>query len=441
MPNLPILIVQIAVILVVARVVGFLFKKIQQPQVMGEMVAGILLGPSLLGWAAPDVFNALFPQYSLGFLNSISQIGLLLFMFLVGLELDPKILRGRGHTALVTSHVSIIAPFLLGTTLALYLYPRLSDSSVSFTGFALFLGAAMSITAFPVLARILAERKLLRTPLGAVAIACAAVDDVTGWCVMAGVVLVVRAGNAAIPFWLTLSGTALFVLAMFLLLRPSLRKLEVMYQERGVISQNMLALILLLVLVSAWVTETLGIHALFGAFLVGAIMPKQPEFVHALDQKLHDLAVVLLLPIFFAFTGLRTSIGLVDGVEMWFYCFLIILVAIAGKFGGSSISARITGMPWREAGALGILMNTRGLMELVILNIGLDIGVISPALFAMMVLMALITTFMTSPILEWLYFRRIYPPKEAIVEVGEVFPEVGHLNLDLATATGETELR
>ncbi|GAB4577940.1 MAG: hypothetical protein Fur0022_06720 [Anaerolineales bacterium] len=441
MPNLPMLIVQIAVILVVARLVGYLFRKIQQPQVMGEMVAGILLGPSLLGWVAPDIFNALFPQYSLGFLSSISQIGLLLFMFLVGLELDPKILRGHGHTALVTSHVSIIAPFLLGALLALYLYPRLSDDSVTFTGFALFIGAAMSITAFPVLARILAERKLLRTPLGAVAIACAAVDDVTGWCVMAGVVLVVRASSAATPFWLTLLGTAIFVATMLFLMRPGLRKLEVMYHKRGVISQNMMALILLLVLASSWVTETLGIHALFGAFLVGAIMPKQPDFVHALDQKLHDLAVVLLLPIFFAFTGLRTSIGLVDGAEMWFYCFLIILVAIAGKFGGSSISARITGMPWREASALGILMNTRGLMELVILNIGLDIGVISPALFAMMVLMALITTFMTSPILEWLYFRRAYPPKDALVEVGDLFPEVGNISPELATAAGETEPR
>ena len=292
----------------------------------------------------------------------------------------------------------------------------------------------MSVTAFPVLARILAERKLLRTPLGAVAIACAAVDDVTGWCVMAGVVLVVRASSAATPFWLTLVGSASFVLFMLFLVRPALRKLETMYHQREAISQNMLALILLLVLLSAWVTETLGIHALFGAFLVGAIMPKEPEFVHALDQKLHDLAVVLLLPIFFAFTGLRTSIGLVDGLEMWFYCALIIFVAIAGKFGGSSISARITGLPWREAGALGILMNTRGLMELVILNIGLDIGVISPALFAMMVLMALITTFMTSPILEWLYFRRVYPPKESVIDVGEIYPEVGSISPELVTA-------
>jgi len=427
MPHLPTLLLQIGVILVASRIVGFLFRKIHQPQVMGEMVAGILLGPSLLGWVAPGVFNALFPPESLGFLNSLSQIGLLLFMFLVGLELDPKILRGRGYTALVTSNVSIIAPFLLGTLLAFYLYPRLSDDSVTFTGFALFLGAAMSITAFPVLARILTERNLLRTPLGAIAIACAAVDDVTGWCILAGVVLIVRATGAATPFWLTLIGLVIYVLVMFFLIRPSFHKLEGLYEKRGRINQNMLALMLLLVLVSAWVTEWLGIHALFGAFLAGAIMPKKYRFVHALTEKLNDAAVVLLLPIFFAFTGLRTSIGLVSGVEMWFYCGLIILVAIAGKFGGSTIAARITGMPWREAGALGILMNTRGLMELVILNIGLDIGVISPALFAMMVLMALITTFMTSPILEWVYLRRALPQPlgTTVGEMTEGFPEAG----------------
>jgi Kef-type K+ transport system membrane component KefB len=425
MPHLPTLLVQIGVILVASRLVGFLFRKIHQPQVMGEMVAGILLGPSLLGWAAPGIFNAVFPSESLGYLNSLSQIGLLLFMFLVGLELDPKILRGHGRTALITSNVSIIVPFLSGSLLAYFLYPRLSDDSVPFTGFALFLGTAMSITAFPVLARILTERNLLRTPLGAVAIACAAINDVTGWIILAGVVLVVRAAGAATSLWLTLFGTLVYVLLMFLLIRPGFHKLEELFEKRGRINQNMLALMLLLVLVSALTTEWLGIHALFGAFLAGAIMPKKYRFVHAVTEKLNDAAVVLLLPIFFAFTGLRTSIGLVSGAEMWFYCGLIILVAISGKFGGTTLSARLTGMSWREAGALGILMNTRGLMELVLLTIGLDIGVISPALFAMLVLMSLITTFMTSPILEWVYFRRIFPNKESVGEAAEGFPELG----------------
>ena len=413
MPHLPTLLIQIGVILLVARIVGWIFRKIHQPQVMGEMVAGILLGPSLLGWLAPNVSAALFPPESLGFLNSLSQIGLLLFMFLVGLELDPLMLRGRGHAAIVTSHVSILAPFFLGTLLALYLYPRLSDDSVTFTNFALFVGTAMSITAFPVLARILAERNLLRTRLGTVTIACAAVDDVTGWCILAGVVLLVRATEGSIPLWLTLFGSVVFIVVMLFATRPLLSKLERIYHQRGKLGQDVMALVFLLVLLSGLVTEWLGIHALFGAFLVGVIMPKHHGFVHALTEKLEDTAVVLLLPLFFAFTGLRTSIGLVSGAEMWFYCVLIIFVAIAGKFGGSTIAARISGMPWREAGAIGILMNTRGLMELVLLNIGLDIGVLSPALFTMLVLMALITTFMTAPLLQWIYLGSLLPLETA----------------------------
>jgi len=408
MPNLPVLLVQIGVILLLARLVGWLFRKIHQPQVVGEMVAGILLGPSLLGWLAPGAYAALFPADSLGYLNSLSQVGLILFMFLVGLELNPKVLRGRGHTAVLTSHVSILTPFLLGSLLALYLYPRLSDDSVTFTNFALFLGTAMSITAFPVLARILTERKLLDTQLGAVSIACAAVDDVTGWCLLAFVVLMARFREAS-SIWVTVVGVAAYLVVVLLVVRRFLSRLEAMFEKRGLLTQNMMALILLLLLASSWFTEQLGIHALFGAFLIGAIMPKHAPFVHALTEKLNDVAVVLLLPIFFAFTGLRTSIGLVSGVQMWFFCALIIFVAILGKFGGSSIAARLTGVTWREAGALGTLMNTRGLMELVLLNIGLDIGVISPALFTMLVLMALVTTFMTSPVLEWIYFARVVP--------------------------------
>jgi len=416
MPHLTTLLIQIGVILVVARIIGWVFRKIHQPQVMGEMVAGILLGPSLLGWVAPDVSAALFPPESLGFLNALSQVGLLLFMFLIGLEFDPKILRGQGHTALVTSHVSIIAPFFLGTLLALYLYPRLSDDSVTFTSFALFMGIAMSITAFPVLARILTERNMLRGRVGTVAIACAAVDDVTGWCILAGVVLVVRATEGTVPLWLTLFGSAVYIVVMLFGVRRALRGLEVIYQRRGKISQDMMALIFLLVLASGLVTEWLGIHALFGAFLLGVIMPKQHTFVHSLTEKMEYIAVVLLLPLFFAFTGLRTSIGLVSGAEMWFYCGLIMLVAIAGKFGGSTLAARATGMPWRAASTIGVLMNTRGLMELVVLNIGLDIGVLSPALFTMMVIMALVTTFMTSPLLQWVYFRSFLPYELATSE-------------------------
>jgi Kef-type K+ transport system membrane component KefB/nucleotide-binding universal stress UspA family protein len=415
------LILQIAVILVASRIVGLAFRRIGQPQVVGEMVAGILLGPSLLGWVAPGVFGLLFPPDSLPALNALSQIGLLLFMFLVGVEFDPALLRGRGDAAVVTSHVSIVAPFFLGALLALGLYPRLSDASVSFTAFALFMGAAMSVTAFPVLARILTERNLMRTRLGAVTIACAAVDDVSAWTLLALVVVLVRASAAELPLWLTVGGAVLYVALMVTFVRRGLGKLESYYLSRGRLTQDMVAGIVLLLLASAWTTEWLGIHALFGAFVAGAVMPKHPRFMHELTDRLQDVTVVLLLPIFFAFTGLRTSIGLVQGAELWLITGLVILFAVAGKLGGSALAARMTGLSWREAGALGVLMNTRGLMELVILTIGLELGVISPVLFAMMVLMALVTTFMTTPLLELVYpARRIREEQLAATEPGAV---------------------
>lgn len=403
MLHLPLLLIQIVVILLAARLVGLIFRKLHQPQVIGEMIAGILLGPSLLGWLAPGVSATLFPPESLGFLNALSQIGLLLFMFLVGLEFDPKLLRNQGHAAVVTSHASIIAPFALGAGLAFYLYPRLSDPHVQFTNFALFMGIAMSITAFPVLARILTERRMLRSKVGMMTIACAAVDDVTGWSILAAIVLFTNASTGASPLWLTLAGTVVYLVVMILGLRPLVQRLAINFQMRG-ISQDMMTLIFLVLLVSGLVTEWLGIHALFGAFLAGVIMPKQHSFVHALTEKLEYVAVVLLLPLFFAFTGLRTSVGLLNGADMWFYCSLIIVVAVTGKFGGSTVAARWTGMAWREASAVGVLMNTRGLMELVVLNIGLDIGILSPTLFAMMVIMAIVTTVMTAPLLHWVYF-------------------------------------
>lgn len=421
MPHLTTLLLQVSVILVVARAVGWLFRRIHQPQVIGEMVAGILLGPSLLGWAWPHASATLFPPESLGFLNALSQIGLLLFMFQVGVKLDSQILRSKKHAAIVTSHVSIALPFLLGVIAAFYFYPRLSDARVAFTHFMLFLGIAMSITAFPVLARILTERNLLRSKVGAVAIACAAVDDVTAWCILAGIVLLVRAAGGPVNPWLMLFSLAAYLVVMLLIARRALHKLEEFYRARGELTQDLLALILLLVLLSSWVTEGIGIHAIFGAFLIGAIMPKEPKFGKAIAEKLEDVTVVLFLPLFFAFTGLRTSIGLLNSGEMWLYCGIIIFIATVGKFGGAALSARATGMSWREAGALGILMNTRGLMELAVLNIGLDIGVISPALFTIMVIMALVTTFMTSPLLEWVYPVRLHWPEQSEMNQGEPY--------------------
>jgi len=400
------LLVQVGLILALSRAMGWLFARFHQPQVMGEMVAGIMLGPSLFGWLAPQAAATIFPADTVQSLNVLSQVGVIFFLFLIGLELDPKLLRNRGHAAVVISHVSIIAPFLLGAGLTLYLYTRLFNNAphMRFTAVALFMGAAMSITAFPVLARILIERNLHKTKVGAVTITCAAVDDVTAWCMLAFVVAVARADGLR-PALLTAALSAAYVAVMFFAVRPFLRRLEVVYGKHGRLSQSVMAVVFLLVLGSAFTTEMIGIHALFGAFLMGAIMPKGTEFVRTISEKLEDFTVVFLLPIFFAFTGLRTSVGLLNRPELWLDTGLIVLVACAGKFGGSAVAARACGLGWREACAIGTLMNTRGLMELVILNIGRDLGVITDAVFAMMVLMALVTTFLTTPLLHWVYTR------------------------------------
>jgi Kef-type K+ transport system membrane component KefB len=402
MPNLFTLVLQIAVILAVCRVVGSLFRLFHQPRVVGEMFAGILLGPSLLGWMAPRISAYLFPSSSLGFLNALSQIGVVVFMFLVGLGINPKELKKHGHAAVLTSHVSITAPFVLAAFLSFYLYPKLSDDSVTFTSFALFMGSAMSVTAFPVLARILIERGWLQSRLGTVAIASAAVDDVTGWCILAYIVVLTRSAHSGTSIWVTMGGIVVFAILMIYGMRPLLRRLEVAYRQRGELSENLMALMLLLVLGAALCTEWLGLHLLFGAFMMGAIMPKEPKFIRYILDRFETITVTLLLPLFFAFTGLRTNIGLLKGSEMWMYCGLIVLVATVGKLGGSTLASWLTGMPVREAAGLGTLMNTRGLMELVILDIGLDIKVISPALFSMMVVMALVTTFMATPLLDWI---------------------------------------
>lgn len=402
MPDVLTFLLQVAVIVITARMVGAAFRRWGQPQVVGEMAAGILLGPSFLGWFAPSVSIALFPPGSLGYLQTLSQIGLLLFMFLVGLEFNATLVRNQSHAALLTSHASITAPFLLGTLLALYLYPRLSDGGVPFRQFALFTGVAMSITAFPVLARILSERNLVKTPLGAIVVACAAIDDVTAWCILAYIVALVRSSHQNLPLWQTLVALTGYVLVMITVVRYLLRRLVAAFERRGHLTDDHVAIILLLLLTSATLTEYLGVHLLFGAFLFGAVMPKQPEFVNRVTDKVESVTLILLLPVFFAVTGLRTSIGLIQGSEMWFYCFLIVAVAVAGKLGGAAVAARVAGLGWRDALAIGTFMNTRGLMELVVLNIGLDFGVISPALFSMLVMMALFTTFMTTPLLSLL---------------------------------------
>jgi Kef-type K+ transport system membrane component KefB len=403
MLHLPTLILQIAIVVVTARLFGWLFRHLHQPQVIGEMIAGIALGPSLLGWLAPSLSTTLFPSESLVALNSISQVGILLFLFLIGLELNLSILRKVGRTAAVTSLTSVIAPFILGFAVAFYLHAKLSDEGVNIVTFSIFIGAAMSVTAFPVLARILLERGLFHTRIGTIAIASAAVDDVMAWCFLAIAILLVRGKGLFTEMAITLASLLLYLAVMILLVRPLLRKLAMLYKRRGEITQGILAIVVLLLLTSALLTEWIGIHALFGAFVAGAVMPKDEDFAHELSGKFQDITVVLFLPIFFAFTGLKTSINLLSGANLWGYCLLIIAAAIVGKLGGAMVAARATGLEWREAGAVGILLNTRGLMELVILTIGLDAKIISPAVFTMMILMALLTTAMTTPLLQLIY--------------------------------------
>lgn len=405
LPSLPLLLAQLGIILLACRVAGAAMRRLGQPQVVGEMLAGILLGPSLLGWLAPSWSATLFPSISLGFLSALAQVGLVLFMFLVGLELDLSSLRERARAAVLTSHASIGVPMLLGVLLAMSLFPALAPQGTPFTPFALFLGAAMSVTAFPVLARILKERQLQGTRLGSMAIACAAVDDVSAWILLAVVVVIARAEANALSLWVTIGGTAVYLVGMGTVVRSALRRLGDHVRERGSISTDALGGLVLLVLASAWTTEKLGIHALFGAFLVGALAPKDEGFVAALRMRLEDAMVVVLLPIFFAFTGLRMQVDFAQGGSMIATTLLIIAVAVAGKLGGSTLAARAAGVPLGESLALGVLMNTRGLMELVILNVGLDIGVISPAIYTMMVFMALVTTAMTTPLLKLVLHR------------------------------------
>jgi Kef-type K+ transport system membrane component KefB len=416
--GLSLLIVQFIVIIGVSRLIGRGARWLGQPLVIAEVVAGIVLGPSLLGWLAPEALEALFPATSLPVLKMLSQVGLILFMFLIGLELDPKLLKGRGHASVAISHTSIIVPFALGAVAAHWLYPRLSEPSVPFLSFVLFMGVAMSITAFPVLARILSERRLMQSRVGAITIACAAVDDVTAWCLLAFVVSMVRASSVAQAAWTTLFAL-LYIAAMLLAVRPFLARLGARVASKDGLTQNVMAGTLVLLLASAWTTELIGIHALFGAFMLGAVIPKEGGLAEALAEKLEDLTVVLLLPLFFVYSGLRTQVGLLSSADAWAMCGLIILIACVGKFGGGAVAARLTGLRWREAGAVGILMNTRGLMELIVLNIGLDLGVISPTLFTMMVVMALVTTFMTTPLLRW-----IYPPEELARERIDAVPSL-----------------
>ncbi len=386
----------LAAVIVLGRVLGGVLARVRQPPVIGEVLAGIMLGPSLLGRIAPDIGAYILPAAITPSLSLVAQVGVVLYMFLVGLELNLDRVGARAHATVAISHASIVAPFVLGSTLALYLYPRFSTSDVPFTSFALFIGVAMSITAFPVLARILADRGMTHSELGIIALTCAAVDDVTAWCLLACVVGVAQARpeSALIVVALTL----VFIAVMLILVKPLVQRLVAASEQRQ--NWQTVALTLAGVAVSALATERIGVHAIFGAFLFGAIVPHDSRLARTWTANLTGPVTTSLLPAFFAFAGMRTRVDLVSGLFAWLICGLIIVVATAGKFGGTFAAARLTGIGVRQAAGLGFLMNTRGLMQLIVLNIGLDLGVLTPALFTMMVLMALATTMATSPLVD-----------------------------------------
>ncbi|HSD06575.1 cation:proton antiporter [Flavobacterium sp.] len=412
---LAILLVQVITIILIARFFGWICRKIGQPSVVGEIVAGVVLGPSLIGMYFPEYSALLFPKGSLGNLQFLSQIGLIFFMFVIGMELDLKALRNKAHDAVVISHASIIIPFALGIGLAYYIYHSFAPEGVEFTSFGLFLGIAMSITAFPVLARIVQERGIHKTKLGSIVLTCAAADDVSAWCILAAVIAIVKAGSFVSSLYV-MGLTLIYVILMFKVVRPFLKKVGDLNSTRESLNKPVVAIFFLTLLFSSYAAELIGIHALFGAFLAGVIMPENNKFRNIFIEKVEDVSVIVLLPLFFVFTGLRTQIGLIDDPYLWKVTGLIILVAVVGKFFGSALAAKIVGHNWKDSLSIGALMNTRGLMELVVLNIGYDLGVLSAQIFTMMVIMALVTTFMTGPAMDFINY--IFRVKNTIIPEG-----------------------
>ena len=400
---LSILLLQIIVILVVSRLFGIMLTWIGQPSVVGEIIAGIVLGPSIMGFIAPEFSEFLFPKDGVKNLQFLSQIGLAFFMFIVGMELDIDKIRQKAQNAFIISHGSIIISFFLGVVLSSIIFSQFAPEGVSFLSFASFMGVALSITAFPVLARIMKERNITKTPIGNMVISCAAIDDITAWCTLAVIIAIAKAGGMAASI-VTIVMAIGFVFVMILVVRPILKKISGSILEKDKLSKTTVAIAFFIMMISAFTTEVIGIHALFGAFMAGVVMPNNIKFKEHLTTKIEDVSLLLLLPIFFAFTGLRTQIGLLNQSHLWTTFLLVMFCAVLGKFGGGFITSKLTGQSWKDALSIGALMNTRGLMELIVLNIGYDLGILSPEIFAIMVLMALATTFMTGPSLSLINF-------------------------------------
>jgi Kef-type K+ transport system membrane component KefB len=406
------LFLQLAVLLAACRLLGLALRQVGQPQVIGEILAGIVLGPSLLGLWAPEAQGQLFPQASIRVIHVISQLGLVLYMFLTGLDFQWDLIRTRLRSASSVSLAGILAPFVIGSLLAVWLMrdPRFFPGTISAFEGMLFLGAAMSITALPVLARILADRGLTRTPLGTLALAAGSIDDAAAWCILA-LVVAVSSGDSAIVI-IAVGGGALYAFGVLAVGRPLLRQFGSRAERNQGVSGAMFSLVLILLLLAAWFTNAIGIYEVFGAFLLGLAMPRG-IFARELRRHLEPLTMNLLLPLFFIYSGLNTRIGLLDSPFLWAVTLLILLSACLGKGAACWLAARLHGEGPRNALALGTLMNTRGLMELILLNIGRERGIITPTLFTIMVLMAVATTLMATPLLDLLQRR---PPQNTALQ-------------------------
>ncbi len=441
---LAMLLLQIVVIIATSRIFSYFVRKIGQPMVIGEIIAGIFLGPSILGLFFPEMVNFLFAKESLPAIQLLSQMGLVLFMFIIGMELDLSVLKNKGQAALTISHTTISLLYFLGIVVSYYIYEDYAGEKVQFHVFALFMGISMSITAFPVLARIVQERGLNRTAFGSFIITIAAVDDITAWCILAAVIAIAKAGNATSAVFVV-GVTLIYAAIMWWGVRPLLRKMSEIYVSKENLSKTVVAVIFLMLIFSAYITEMIGIHALFGAFFAGVIMPQNSKFKEIFTEKIEDVSSVLLLPLFFAFTGLRTQIGLINTAEAWWVCGIIIVLSVSGKLIGASFSSRFLGLSWKHSFMIGTLMNTRGLMELIVLNIGYDLGILSPQIFAIMVLMALSTTFMTGPtlnLIDYLFHpARKRSKKKSTFNVLISFgpPEMGSTLLEVAYSLVKTD--
>jgi len=398
------LLTQMAIVLLTTLACGWLALKVGQARVIGEIIGGIIVGPSVFGRFAPHLSATLFPISSLGSFETISTVGLVLFLFLIGMELDYEQLYRHRVTAVMASGMSILLPFAMGALLAHSLRTRFAPNGIGSLPFVLFLGIAMSITAFPVLARILEERNLQGTALGTTAILCAAVDDVVAWSLLAIALALIGGKDAPSSLLWRFGGLIAYLVLMLGVVRP-LAALLVRRQKKPELSLELLGVVVAGALLSAAATDKIGVHPLFGAFLAGVCFPRVPQWQLALRERLDMLVSVLLLPLFFALTGMRTRLDLLNDANMWLWAGIVLLAAVFGKMGGAVAAARWTGQSWRDAVALGALLNTRGLVELIVLNIAYTVGAFSPTLFTMLVVMALVTTMLTAPLLTLLGIR------------------------------------